>query len=119
MAAVQDTFAAAGPIDAEPLCVADLDPGRLTDELRRPVADRAERAPGLYKELLPLYCAHPVEQLTAHPTYVAGAAVEHTRRTGTLPRERPATGPPDPTGGPTAAHRSRRGGLEPASLAGA
>ncbi|WP_405914744.1 hypothetical protein [Streptomyces sp. NBC_00728] len=76
-AAVQDTFAAAGPIDAEPLCVADLAPGRLTDELPRPVADLAERAHGLYEELLRLYCAHPVEQLTAHPTFVARAAVAH------------------------------------------
>jgi hypothetical protein len=65
------------PDHAEQLFVADLDPGRLADELPRPVADLAERAHGLYEELLRLYCAHPVEQLTAHPTFVARAAVAH------------------------------------------
>jgi hypothetical protein len=43
VAAVQDTFAAAGPIDADQLFAMDLDPGRLADDLRRPVADLAER----------------------------------------------------------------------------
>jgi NACHT conflict system protein/NACHT domain-containing protein len=93
VAAVQDTFAAAGPIDAERLFAADLDPGRLADELQCPVADLAERARDLYGELLRLCCAHLVEQLTAHPTFAARAAVEHTRWTGTLLRERPVTGP--------------------------
>ncbi|MEV5083554.1 NACHT domain-containing protein [Streptomyces sp. NPDC056159] len=92
VAAVQDTFRAAGPLDADRLFAADLDPGRLTDELRWPVADLAERARDLYEELLRLCCAHLVEQLTAHPTFAARAAVEHTRRTGTLLRERTLTG---------------------------
>lgn len=93
VAAVQDTFAAAGPIDAERLFAADLDPGRLADELRRPVADLAERACDLYGELLRLCCAHLVEQLTVHPTFAARAAVEQTRRTGTLLREWTVPGP--------------------------
>jgi hypothetical protein len=92
VAAVQDTFAAAVPLDADRLFAADLDPGRLADELRRPVEDLAERARDLYGELLRLCCAHLVEQLTAHPMFAARAAVEHTRRTGALLRERAVTG---------------------------
>ncbi|MGW3873735.1 NACHT N-terminal Helical domain 1-containing protein [Streptomyces sp. NPDC005055] len=94
VAAVQDTFAATGALDAERLFAADLDPGRLADELRRPVTeDLAERARDLYGELLRLCCAHLVEQLTAHPTFTARAAVEHTRRTGALLREQTVSGP--------------------------
>ena len=92
VAAVQDTFAAAGSLDAERLFAVDLDPGRLADELRRPVTDLAERARDLYGELLRLCCAHLVEQLTAHPTFAGRAAVEHTRRTGALLRERSVKG---------------------------
>ncbi|WP_229882364.1 NACHT N-terminal Helical domain 1-containing protein [Streptomyces alanosinicus] len=92
VAAVQDTFAAASPLDMERLFAADLDPGRLADELRRPVTDLTERAHDLYEELLRLCCAHLVEQSTAHPTFAARAAVEHTRRTGALLRERAVTG---------------------------
>ncbi|MFF9410783.1 NACHT domain-containing protein [Streptomyces anandii] len=92
VAAVQDTFAAAGPVDADRLFAVDLDPGRLAHELQRPVADLAERGRELYGELLRLCCAHLVEQLTAHPTFAARAAVEHTRRTGALLRERTVTG---------------------------
>ncbi|MEW2395087.1 NACHT domain-containing protein [Streptomyces sp. NPDC046862] len=82
VAAVQDTFAAAGPLDAERLFAADLDSGRLAEELRRPVEDLAARAGELYEELLELCCAHVVEQLTAHPSFGARAAVEQTRRSG-------------------------------------
>lgn len=92
VAAVQDTFADASPLDVERLFAADLDPGRLADELQRPVTDLAERARDLYGELLRLCCAHLMEQLTAHPTFAARAAVEHTRRTGALLRERTVTG---------------------------
>jgi len=93
VAAVQDTFAAAAPIDADRLFAADLDPGRLADELRRPVADLAERARDLYGELLQLCCAHLVEQLTAQPAFAARAAVEQTRRTGALLREQAVAEP--------------------------
>ncbi|OLZ64223.1 ATP-binding protein [Streptomyces sp. IMTB 2501] len=104
VAAVQDTFAAADPIDADRLFAADLDPERLADELRWPVADLAERARDLYGELLRLCCLHLVEQLTAQPTFTARAAVEHTRRTGALLRERAVTGP----AGHTALHFEQR-----------
>ncbi|MEE1943259.1 NACHT domain-containing protein [Streptomyces sp. TRM 70361] len=104
VAAVQDTFAAAGPIDAERLFTVDLDPERLADELRRPMADLVERARDLYGELLRLCCAHLVEQLTAQPTFAARAAVEQTRRTGALLRERTL---PEPAGGATPSFEQR------------
>ncbi|MFH8561239.1 NACHT domain-containing protein [Streptomyces sp. NPDC017988] len=99
VAAVQDGFAAAGTLDAERLFAVDLDPRRLAAEIRRPVPDLAEEAQALYTELLDLCCAHLVEQLTAHPSFAARAAVEQTRRTGELLREQrpvaPAPGPSD------------------------
>ncbi|MFE2939899.1 NACHT domain-containing protein [Streptomyces sp. NPDC059255] len=79
---VQDTFAAAGALDAELLFSLDLDPARLTTRLRAPAAGLSERALGLYDELLGLCCAHVVEQLTAHPSFPARAAVEQTRAAG-------------------------------------
>lgn len=79
---VRDTFAAAGDIGAERLFALDLDPARLHGELRSPAAGLGERARGLYDELLGLCCAHLVEQLTAHPSFPARAAVEQTRATG-------------------------------------
>ncbi|MGW3652147.1 NACHT domain-containing protein [Streptomyces sp. NPDC000878] len=82
VAAVQDTFGAAGTIDAERLFAVDLDAERLAAELRRPAADLAPRARELYGELLALCCAHLVEQLTAQPSFMARAAVEQTRRSG-------------------------------------
>ncbi|MGV9453223.1 NACHT domain-containing protein [Streptomyces sp. NPDC003635] len=88
VAAVQDTFAAAGPLDADRLFAVDLDPARLAQELRRPVTDLADRARDLYGELLVLCCEHLVEQLTAQPSFPARAAVEQTRRTGDLLRGR-------------------------------
>jgi hypothetical protein len=93
VAAVQDTFAAAGEVDAERLFAADLDPGRLVEQLRRPVDDLAAAAQDLYRELLGLCCEHLVEQLTAHPSFAARAAVEQTRRTGELLRGRSTEGP--------------------------
>ncbi|KOG28727.1 ATP-binding protein [Streptomyces resistomycificus] len=101
--AVQDTFAAAGELTPDRLFAADLDPGRLADALRRPVHDLADRSQSLYEELLRLCCAHAVEQLTAHPAFAARAAVEQTRRTGALLREREAalsSGVPGPARSP-------------------
>ncbi|MEU9448590.1 NACHT domain-containing protein [Streptomyces sp. NPDC048277] len=89
VAAVQDTFAAAA-LDADRLFAADLDPRRLAGDLHRPVRDLAEPAQELYGELLGLCCEHLVEQLTTHPSFAARAAVEQTRRTGRLLREREA-----------------------------
>ncbi|WP_416975297.1 NACHT domain-containing protein [Streptomyces sp. 4F14] len=88
VAAVQDTFAGAGELTADRLFAVDLEPARLAAELRRPVADLSTRARDLYGELLDLCCVHLVEQLTAQPSFVARAAVEQTRRSGELLRER-------------------------------
>ncbi|MEV0254399.1 NACHT domain-containing protein [Streptomyces sp. NPDC050732] len=87
-AAVQDSFAATGTLDAERLFAADLDPRRLAAGIGRPVPDLAEQAQALYAELLELCCSHLVEQLTAHPSFTARAAVEQTRRTGEMLRAR-------------------------------
>ncbi|WUB48052.1 NACHT domain-containing protein [Streptomyces griseorubiginosus] len=95
MAAVQDTFAAAGSLDAERLFAVDLDPGRLADQLRRQVDDLAGPGQDLYRELLGLCCEHIVEQLTAQPSFAARAAVEQTRRTGELLKARPTSARPD------------------------
>ncbi|MFI5795672.1 NACHT domain-containing protein [Streptomyces sp. NPDC051677] len=94
LTAVQDTFAAAGELTSDRLFAADLDPWRLADDLRRPVDDLAEPARNLYAELLRLCCAHVVEQLTAQPSFAARAAVEQTRRTGALLRDRADPEPP-------------------------
>ncbi|WP_409238805.1 NACHT domain-containing protein [Streptomyces sp. PA5.6] len=97
VAAVQDGFAVAGTLDAERLFAIDLDPRRLATDLRRPVPDLAVRAQELYAELLELCCVHVVEELTAHPSFAARAAVEQTRRTGELLRGQcsaPATAAP-------------------------
>ncbi|MFI6108730.1 NACHT domain-containing protein [Streptomyces sp. NPDC051310] len=82
--AVRDSFAAAGALDADRLFRLGLDPARLHEELRSPsaLAGLGERASDLYEELLSLCCAHVVEQLTAHPSFPARAAVEQTRAAG-------------------------------------
>ncbi|MGW3207508.1 NACHT domain-containing protein [Streptomyces sp. NPDC001135] len=98
VAAVQDTFASAGPLDAGRLFAADLNPERLALELEGPAADLAERARDLYSELLRLCCAHLVDQLTAQPSFPARAAVEHTRRFGALLRKETGGEPADSFG---------------------
>ncbi|MFJ2672566.1 NACHT domain-containing protein [Streptomyces sp. NPDC087525] len=81
--AVRSAFAAAGEIGPDRLFALELDPARLREELRT-----AHTSPGLgpgedlYLELLGLCCAHVVEQLTAHPSFAARAAVEQTRAAG-------------------------------------
>ncbi|MFJ8646915.1 NACHT domain-containing protein [Streptomyces sp. NPDC093546] len=79
---VRETFTAVGEIGAERLFRLDLDPGRLAGELRAPAEGLSTRALDLYEELLALCCAHLVEQLTAHPSFPARAAVEQTRAAG-------------------------------------
>ncbi|MGW8330165.1 NACHT domain-containing protein [Streptomyces sp. NPDC055897] len=74
--AVRDSFAAAGTLDADRLFALGLAPERLATELRRPHTGPGE---ALYEELLALCCAHVLEQLTAHPSFAARAAVEQTR----------------------------------------
>ncbi|MEV7683352.1 NACHT domain-containing protein [Streptomyces sp. NPDC088341] len=77
--AVRSSFAAAGGLTPERLFALDLDPARLAGELRAPHPGPAE---DLYEELLGLCCAHLVEQLTAHPSFAARAAVEQRREAG-------------------------------------
>ncbi|MGW6745179.1 NACHT domain-containing protein [Streptomyces sp. NPDC055025] len=76
--AVRSSFAADG-LTPERLFALDLDPARLAGELRTP---HPGPAGDLYEELLGLCCAHVVEQLTAHPSFAARAAVEQTRAAG-------------------------------------
>ncbi|MFE7838524.1 hypothetical protein ACFU53_21435 [Streptomyces sp. NPDC057474] len=73
----------AGPVTPEhERLAADLNPGRLTAELRALDTRLFARAVDLHAEPLGLCCAHLVEQLTAHPSFAARAAVEQTRRSG-------------------------------------
>ncbi|MCT9088386.1 NACHT domain-containing protein [Streptomyces sp. ASQP_92] len=74
--AVRDGFAAAGALGLDRLFSLGLDADRLAAELRRPYPGPGE---ALYDELLTLCCAHVLEQLTAHPSFAARAALEQTR----------------------------------------
>ncbi|MFE2637463.1 NACHT domain-containing protein [Streptomyces scopuliridis] len=93
--AVRSAFAAAGEIGADRLFALELDPARLREELQTShpgpgsgpglgLSPGLGLGPGedLYEELLGLCCAHVVEQLTAHPSFAARAAVEQTRAAG-------------------------------------
>ncbi|MGW7228989.1 NACHT domain-containing protein [Streptomyces cyaneofuscatus] len=82
LTSVQDTFAGAGDLAADRLFALELDPERLRAELSAPAAGLSGRASGLYEELLGRCCAHLVEQLTAHPSFAARAAVEQVRAAG-------------------------------------
>ncbi|MCX4678171.1 NACHT domain-containing protein [Streptomyces sp. NBC_01433] len=82
LASVQDTFAATGELGAERLFALELEPDRLRAELSAPAAGLSPRAAELYEELLGRCCAHAVEQLTAHPSFAARAAVEQIREAG-------------------------------------
>lgn len=79
LTSVQDTFAA-GVLDTDRLFALELNPERLRAELSAPTAGLSERARELYEELLGRCCAHVVEQLTAHPSFAARAAVEQVRK---------------------------------------
>ncbi|MFD7865492.1 NACHT domain-containing protein [Streptomyces sp. NPDC059783] len=83
VAAVQDTFAAAGELTPERLFASGLDPEALAAGFPPPeAAGLSRRAAELYAELLVRCCAHVVEQLTAEPSFAARAAVEQTRTAG-------------------------------------
>lgn len=86
LTSVRDTFAAADEPDAGRLFALELDPERLRAELSAPAAGLSARAVDLYEDLLGRCCAHLVEQLTAHPSFPARAAVEQVRTAG-LTRE--------------------------------
>ncbi|NUV78374.1 NACHT domain-containing protein [Streptomyces sp. CAI-155] len=81
LASVQDTFAA-GALDTDRLFALELAPERLHAELSSPASGLSARACALYEDLLGRCCAHLVEQLTAHPSFAARAAVEQVRAAG-------------------------------------
>ncbi|MCX4517449.1 NACHT domain-containing protein [Streptomyces anulatus] len=82
LTSVRDTFAAVDEPDAGRLFALELDPERLRAELSAPAAGLSGRAVDLYEDVLGRCCAHLVEQLTAHPSFAARAAVEQVRATG-------------------------------------
>jgi len=82
LTSVQDTFAAAGELDAGRLFALELDPEQLRAGLSSPASGLSARACDLYEDLLGRCCAHLVEQLTAHPSFAARAAVEQVRAAG-------------------------------------
>ncbi|WP_405446745.1 NACHT domain-containing protein [Streptomyces erythrochromogenes] len=86
VAAVGDAFAALGPLDAEALFAADLDPDTLAAMLPPPPPGLGEPAESLYGRLVRLCCEHTVEYLTTLPGFAARADVELVRRTGELAR---------------------------------
>ncbi|WP_405425710.1 NACHT domain-containing protein [Streptomyces erythrochromogenes] len=86
VAAVGDAFAALGPLDAEALFAADLDPDTLAATLPPPPPGLGEPAESLYGRLVRLCCEHTVEYLTTLPGFAARADVELVRRTGHLAR---------------------------------
>ncbi|MEU7328632.1 NACHT domain-containing protein [Streptomyces parvus] len=81
LTSVQDTLAA-GVLDTDRLFALDLDPERLRAELSAPASGLSGRALDLYQDLLGRCCAHLVEQLTAHQSFAARAAVEQVRAAG-------------------------------------
>ncbi|WP_197287573.1 NACHT domain-containing protein [Streptomyces apocyni] len=93
---VRTALAAVEPLDLNRVFAAGLDARRLREELPPPDAGLSERGRALYAELLLLCCEHAVEQLTAHPSFLARAAVEQTRHSRQLleeglPRPRPTS----------------------------
>ncbi|MFD9080421.1 NACHT domain-containing protein [Streptomyces erythrochromogenes] len=86
IAAVGDAFAALGPLDAEALFAADLDPTALAATLPPAPPGLGGPAEALYGRLVRLCCEHTVEYLTTLPGFAARADVELVRRTGRLER---------------------------------
>ncbi|MCX4630598.1 NACHT domain-containing protein [Streptomyces sp. NBC_01443] len=85
--AVGDAFAALGPLNAESLFAADLDPHALAAALPPPSGAGLSRpAEAVYRDLVRLCCVHAVEYLTTLPGFGARADVELVRRTGELAR---------------------------------
>ncbi|MFF3652471.1 NACHT domain-containing protein [Streptomyces sp. NPDC002181] len=84
--AVADAFATLGPLDADALFEADLDPAILAGPLPPPPPGLNAAAERLYRDLIALCCAHAVEYVTTLPAFGARADVELVRRTGALGR---------------------------------
>ncbi len=86
LAAVGDTFAGLGPLNADSLFAADLDPDALAMSVPSPPTGLSEGAEALYRQLVRLCCVHAVEYATTLPGFGARADVELMRRTGRLER---------------------------------
>ncbi|WP_405981320.1 NACHT domain-containing protein [Streptomyces sp. NBC_00158] len=85
--AVADAFAALGPLDAQALFAADLDPAEVAAKVPVPsAAGLSPAAEALARDLIRLACVHTVEYLTTLPSFGARADVELVRRTGALQR---------------------------------
>ncbi|MDX3539214.1 NACHT domain-containing protein [Streptomyces sp. MB09-01] len=84
--AVGDAFAALGPLDAEALFAAELDPEALAATLPPPPPGLSQGAQALCGRLSRLCCEHTVEYATTLPGFGARADVELVRRTGKLTR---------------------------------
>ncbi|MFF3674755.1 NACHT domain-containing protein [Streptomyces sp. NPDC002120] len=84
--AVADAFAALGPLDAQALYAADLDPAALAAAVPPPPSGLAPAAEALYGRLVRLCCEHAVEHATTLPGFGARTDVELVRRTGELAR---------------------------------
>ncbi|MFF5443855.1 NACHT domain-containing protein [Streptomyces sp. NPDC012888] len=87
LAAVGDAFAAVGPLDADAVFAADLDPAALAARLPVPPgAGLSGAAEAVCRDLIRLTCVHAVEYVTTLPGFGARADVELVRRTGELAR---------------------------------
>ncbi|MEU4731335.1 NACHT domain-containing protein [Streptomyces sp. NPDC023588] len=86
LAAVGDAFAAFGPVDADALFAADLEPSALAAALPPPPAGLGAGAEALYGRLVRLCCEHAVQYATTLPNFGARTDVELVRRTGELAR---------------------------------
>ncbi|MFI5665932.1 NACHT domain-containing protein [Streptomyces sp. NPDC051704] len=84
--AVADAFTTLGPLTADALLAADLDPSALAATLPPPPPGLNEAAQRLYRDLVALCCAHAVEYATTLPGFGARTGVELVRRTGELAR---------------------------------
>lgn len=84
--AVGDAFAALGPLEADALFAADLDPEALAAALPAPPPGLSEGARALCRRLTLLCCEHAVEYATTLPGFGARTDVELVRRTGKLAR---------------------------------
>ncbi|MFG2298148.1 NACHT domain-containing protein [Streptomyces sp. NPDC048603] len=85
--AAADAFAGLGPVDADALFAADLDPAALAAGLPVPAAaGLSGPAEAACRDLIRLCCVHAVEYLTTLPGFGARADVELVRRTGELAR---------------------------------
>ncbi|MBW5484480.1 NACHT domain-containing protein, partial [Streptomyces bambusae] len=85
--AVAEAFAGPGPVGADALFAADLDPQALAATLPvPPAAGLSAAAEAVCRDLIRLACVHTVEYLTTLPGFGARADVELVRRTGQLQR---------------------------------